>query len=206
MARRKPRVIGFVGAPSTGKTTLARAVANEAGLRGLSVEFVAEYARTYIQRVGGVSSVFDQLLIFDAQARREDDAIGTGADLVVAETPTFTGYAFGLAMMGGRRPAAREAEALEVLHRWIRRRVAVYDIVYYLPVELPLQRDGTRLETERVRRDLDAKLKATLDLWVPYRAVTGAFEDRIKAVLEAERFPGRGLKPERARGRHERTG
>ena len=194
MARRKPRVIGFVGAPSTGKTTLARATANEAGLRGLSVEFVAEYARTYIQRFGAVSSVFDQLLIFDAQARREDDAIGAGADLVVAETPTFVGYAYGLVMMGGRRPAApKEAEALEVLHRWIRRRVAAYDLVYHLPVELPLQRDGTRRETELARLDLDAKLKATLDLWVPYRTVTGAFEDRIKAVLEAERFPGRRI-------------
>jgi len=190
-SRRRPRVIGFVGAPSTGKTTLARAIANEAGLRGLSVEFVAEYARTYIQRFGAVSSVFDQLLIFDAQARREDDAIGVGADLVVAETPLFIGYAYGLVMMGGRRPAAKEAEALEVLHRWIRRRVAAYDLVYYLPVELPLQRDGTRLETERARLDLDAKLKATLDLWVPYRTVTGAFEDRIRAVLEAERFSGR---------------
>lgn len=186
--KRKRRVVGFVGAPSAGKTTLARAVANEAGLRGLSVEFVAEYARTYIQRFGGASSVFDQLLIFDGQARREDDAIGAGADLVVAETPVFTGYAYGLATMG-RGASPREAEALEVLHRWIRKRVAVYDIVYYLPMELPLQRDGTRRETERSRRDLDAKLRATLDLWVPYRTVTGAFEDRIKAVLEAERFP-----------------
>ena len=194
MARRKPRVIGFVGAPSTGKTTLARAVANEAGLRGLSVEFVAEYARTYIQRFGAVSSVFDQLLIFDAQARREDDAIGAGADLVVAETPTFVGYAYGLVKMAGRCPAVpREAEALEVLHRWIRRRVAAYDLVYYLPVELPLQRDGTRREDERARLDLDAKLRATLDLWVPYRTVTGAFKDRIRAVLEAERLPGRRL-------------
>jgi nicotinamide riboside kinase len=204
MARRKPRVIGFVGAPSTGKTTLARAIANEAGLRGLSVEFVAEYARTYIQRFGAVSSVFDQLLIFDAQARREDDAIGTGAELVVAETPTFAGYAYGLATIGAARP--KEAEALNVLHRWIRRRVALYDFVYYLPVELPLQRDGTRREDERARLDLDAKLRATLDLWVPYRTVTGAFKDRIRAVLEAERLRGAGWNwAERAR-RHERSG
>ena len=186
MAKRKAkqRMIGFVGAPSTGKTTLSRAVANMVGLRGFSVEFVAEYARTYIQRFGAVESVHEQLIIFDAQARREDDARGTAVDFVVAETPTFTGYAYGLAAM---RSTVKDQEALQVLHRWILARLPFYDRVYYLPIEMPIQQDGTRMETEGTRRILDSQLRASLELWSPsYIVVSGGLEDRIQMVLETE--------------------
>jgi len=186
MAKAKQRMIGFVGAPSTGKTTLARAVANAVGLKGFSVEFVAEYARTYIQRFGALESVREQLVIFDTQARREDDARGTGAAFVVAETPVFTGYAYGLEKM---RSVAKDQEALQVLHRWILPRLGLYDRIYYLPIELPLQRDGTRSETEETRRILDSRLRASLDLWAPsYIAVRGELADRMQVVLETE-FP-----------------
>jgi len=186
MAKARQRMIGFVGAPSTGKTTLARAVANAVGLKGLSVEFVTEYARTYIQRFGALESVREQLVIFDTQARREDDARSTGAAFVVAETPVFTGYAYGLEKM---RPTAKDQEALQVLHRWILPRLALYDRIYYLPIELPLQQDGTRSETEETRRILDSRLRASLELWAPsYITVRGELADRMQVVIETE-FP-----------------
>ncbi len=180
----KQRVIGFVGAPSTGKTTLARAVANAAGLRGLSVEFVAEYARNYLQRFGSIGEPWEQLLIFDTQARREDDAIRTGADLVIAETPTFTGYAYGsLAATGG--PKARKV--MHTLHRWITERLPLYSQVYYIPPEIGMQMDGVRREDEAMRLRLDRMLLATLELWAPtYRTVKGTMEDRMDTVMEAE--------------------
>jgi len=179
-------MIGFVGAPSTGKTTLARAVANEVGLRGLAVEFVSEYARTYIQRYGPIESVSEQLVIFDGQARREDDARSTGADYVIAETPVFTGYAYGLEKMSA---SAKDTRVLQVVHRLILERLRLYHRVYYIPIELPLQRDGTRSETEETRRRLDARLRASLELWAPsFVTVRGDLKDRMQVVLETE-FP-----------------
>jgi len=180
----KQRVIGFVGAPSTGKTTLARAVANAVGLRGLSVEFVTEYARNYIQRFGGIEECWEQLLIFDIQARREDDAMRTGADVVIAETPTFTGYAYGAAAAVDG-PKAREA--MHTLHRWTAERLSLYSQVYYVPLEIGMQKDGVRQETEAVRAKLDRMLRATLELLVPtYRIVKGTVEDRMDTVMDAE--------------------
>lgn len=180
----KQRVIGFVGAPSTGKTTLARAVANAAGLRGLSVEFVAEYARNYIQRFGSIEERWEQLLIFDTQARREDDAIRTGADLVIAETPTFTGYAYGLL---APESGAKAREVMHTLHRWMTDRFSLYSQVYYIPPEIEMQMDGVRQETRAVRLRLDRMLRATLDLWAPtYKIVNGTVEDRMDTVMNAE--------------------
>ncbi len=180
----KQRVIGFVGAPSTGKTTLARATANAAGLRGLSVEFVAEYARNDLQRFGSIEDPWEQLLIFDTQARREDDAIRTGADIVIAETPTFTGYAYGLLVLDG---GAKDRKVMHVLHRWMTERLPLYSRVYYIPPEIGMQRDGVRQGTEAVRLRLGRMLRATLDLWVPtYTIVEGTMEDRMDTVLEAE--------------------
>ena len=177
------RVIGFVGAPSTGKTTLARAVANAAGLHGLSVEFVAEYARNYLQRFGSIEERWEQLLIFDTQARREDDAIRTGADLVIAETPAFTGYAYGMTAPGG---GAKGAKVMHTLHRWMTARFSLYSQIYYIPLEMEMQRDGVRQETEASRSRLDSMLRATLELWVPtYKTVKGTMEDRME-VLKAE--------------------
>jgi len=178
-------MIGFVGAPSVGKTTLARSVANEVGLRGFSVEFVAEYARTYLQRFGPIESAHEQLVIFESQARREDDARGTGAAFVVAETPVFTGYAYGLEKMR----TVKDRKILHVLHRWILARMSFYDRIYYLPIELPLQQDGVRSETEATRRILDSRLRASLEFWAPsYVTVRGSLEDRMRVVLETE-FP-----------------
>lgn len=194
----KQRIIGFVGAPSTGKTTLARAVANAAGLRGLSVEFVAEYARNYLQRFGSIDEQWEQLLIFDTQARREDDAIRAGADLVIAETPAFTGYAYG--SIGAYSPSAAFAygskratdgakcrKVMHTLHRWMTERLPLYSQIYYIPPEIGMQMDGVRQESEAMRLRLDRVLRATLDLWVPtYITVKGTVEDRMDTVLKAE--------------------
>lgn len=174
-------MIGFVGGPSTGKTTLARAVANALGLQRHSVEFVPEYARNYIQRFGPIESVWEQLVIFDNQARREDDAIGTGADFVIAETPTFTGYAYGR-MMTDSSP--KETKVLHMLHRWTMQRLLMYDHIFYVPLEIPWQTDGVRGADEAVRAEIDQRLRGVLDLWFSsYVTVHGTVEARAAQVL-----------------------
>jgi len=84
-----PRLV-LAGAESTGKTTLARTLAEHFG-----VPWVAEYGREYTEqkyRDGMLTDAWEPeefLLIAREQVRREDAAASTGPPFVVADTDAF---------------------------------------------------------------------------------------------------------------------
>lgn len=179
-------VIGFVGAPSTGKTTLARAVASV-----VPVDFVSEYAREYIQQHGNILHPYEQLLIFEEQARREDVAAQRSSrKVLIAETPTFVGHVYSIDLIGNRkdRDHAKRRECVVLSERWVYERLPVYDMVFYVPIEdaVPFVEDGVRNQHGgewRVR--LDQALLGFLHLYgVPYIKCTGTLSERIKTVSD----------------------
>ncbi|MEO0733668.1 MAG: ATP-binding protein [Bacteroidota bacterium] len=75
------KVIRITGPESSGKTTLARALAAE--LNGV---YVAEAAREYLNARGGVYTEADLPLIWQAQSAAEDAARSSGAQYIVCDT------------------------------------------------------------------------------------------------------------------------
>ncbi|MET3183718.1 UNVERIFIED_ORG: nicotinamide riboside kinase [Variovorax guangxiensis] len=77
-------VIALVGAESTGKTELARAIAQRLHDRGVPVTLVSEYLREWCEREGRTPRPDEQQAIADEQTRRIAMAAATG--VVVADT------------------------------------------------------------------------------------------------------------------------
>ncbi len=64
-----------------------------------------------------------------------------------------------------------------------------YDLVVYVPVEFPMEKDGVRPESERYRREIDEAILTILtNSKVPYVKVSGTVEERVAQVCrEIER-------------------
>jgi nicotinamide riboside kinase len=77
-------VIAVLGAESTGKTELARAIAQRLQERGIPATLVGEYLREWCDREGRTPRPDEQQAIADEQTRRIDIAAATG--VVIADT------------------------------------------------------------------------------------------------------------------------
>jgi len=82
-------VIALVGAESTGKTTLARDLAERLDAPGLRVVRVDEYLREFCLREGRTPRRDEQRAIAEEQTRRIAEAVRTH-DIVVADTSAAT--------------------------------------------------------------------------------------------------------------------
>lgn len=93
--------IAFSGAPSSGKTTLANALANYLGKETqVSIELVSEYAREFISERGPQNNIQDQLFITQRQADREENALQrlefNDGGILITDSPLFLGSIYGL--------------------------------------------------------------------------------------------------------------
>jgi NadR type nicotinamide-nucleotide adenylyltransferase len=77
----KPRIIAIVGPESTGKTTLAKQLAQQ-----LDAELVDEYAREYLENLNRPYEKDDLLAIAKKQYENEQRALQCGKPFVVCDT------------------------------------------------------------------------------------------------------------------------
>lgn len=183
-AVRKPLVIGFAGVPSCGKTTLARLVAGHSKEHGFQTEIVPEYAREYIERFGRIEEAWEQLVVFLAQNRRENEVLATTKrDLVIIETPGIIGYAYArlLAAAGdekGRNVLGTLGELIATGNH--------PDMVFYLPPQDAgsFFKDGVRDADAQRLTEIDKTIRACLDLTYPnYTVLTSGREEQMRIVL-----------------------
>lgn len=78
--------IGIIGAPSSGKTTLARRLSSSFVGEVDNVELVAEYARRYILKYGRIESYWEQLKILNKQLNWEN-TYSSKTNILVTDCP-----------------------------------------------------------------------------------------------------------------------
>lgn len=78
------KVISFLGAPSSGKSTLTPFLYSEMKYRGMSVEFVQEYVKSYVYS-GQKPTQFDQSYFFAKQVKLESLMYGK-VDYIVVDS------------------------------------------------------------------------------------------------------------------------
>ena len=162
------RRVVLLGGESTGKTTLAAALAER-----LDEPWVAEYGRELWERRGGVLDEADLRAIGREQARREDAAAATARSVLVCDTSPLTTLGYGLWMFGRLDPE---------LERLAQRRC---DLVVLCQPDFAFVQDGTRQEPAFRLRQHAWYLERLASAGLPVIEAAGPLEQRVAHVAAA---------------------
>jgi cytidylate kinase len=201
--------IAIVGAPGTGKSTLAGALVPQIKCLHLDVEFCREAARDYLLRTGETESPLEQLIMMSAGIDREDEL--EVHDYVVGDSATFLSdvYFSYMRYKAGRLDADPKLDYAQTeIARVSRERLRRFHHIFYVPEQdFGRVKDPTRIYTEdqsvlgrMIRGYMDSNL-------VNYHVVKAVGVDRrvreVMKVLEARSaFPAQATA--RPTGRHRR--
>lgn len=168
-------VIALVGAESTGKTLLARALAARlARDTGLSVAWVPELLREWCEREGRTPRVDEQLGIAQAQ-QRHIEAAAAAHDLVVADTTPLMTAVYSELLFGDR---SLHAMALD-----FQRRCAA---TLLTALDLPWVADGHQRDGPHVRLPVDRLVRSLLlAQGLSWSVVRGEGEVRVDCAVDA---------------------
>ena len=168
------RRVAIVGAESTGKTTLARALAAH-----FRTAWVAEYGREYSEQklatergYRWASAEFEQ--IARVQCEREDAAAREADRVLVCDTDAFATSIWHRRYMGSRSPAV---EAIATRHRRP-------DLYLLSGVDAPFVQDGTR-DGEAIREWMHETFVEELTAQDrPFELLSGPFDERFRRAVE----------------------
>ncbi|GAA0767384.1 ATP-binding protein [Ideonella azotifigens] len=169
------RVIALVGAESTGKSTLAAALAPRvAELTGWPCTWVPEYLREWCDAQGRTPREAEQEAIALEQARRIELAAATHAVVLADTTPLMTAV-YHRQVFG--------SQALDAMALAWQRRCA---LTLLTALDLPWEPDGLQRDGPQVRAPVDNRLRELLvGAGLAFAVVSGSGPRRLEAALDA---------------------
>ncbi len=167
--------IAVVGAESTGKTTLAAALASRlAGETGLAVAWVPERLREWCEQAGRTPRADEQAAIARTQHERIEDAAAEH-EVVVCDTTALMTAVYSRMIFGDR---SLEAPAV-ALHRPMAHTLLT-------ALDLPWMADGLQRDGPQVREPVDALVRELLLAHrLPWSLVSGRGDARVECALDA---------------------
>ena len=173
--------IAVSGTHSSGKTSLVHACARTLGREYPGqVDVVEEVARDVIAMgfpLNQDASTDSYLQYVRLQLQRER---GARAQHVLSDRSLIDLLAYIVVNANPSIPPAFVELLREVV--WLETRY--FDLYCYLPIEFPMQADGTRPADVQYQRAVDEALRAVLvDYRVPVETVSGALDQRCQQVL-----------------------
>lgn len=183
-------LIAIVGAESSGKSTLARALTARLRADGLEAVCVDEYLREFCDRHGRTPRPDEQAAIAAEQGRRIEAARRSRllpVDVVVADTTALMTAVYSEMIFGDR---SLHEDALAT-HRQA-------DLTLLMALDLPWVADGLQRDGPQVRAPTDRLLRGLLlGAGLGFSVVAGQGEARLQAALSAWAAwqRGRGPKP-----------
>lgn len=176
--------IGIMGAPSTGKTTLARELTNHLIYRTRhSAEYIDEYARQFVSRFG-VPTIFDQYFFFEQQLKKER-RVSDRTEYLVTDSPFYLSYIYGSRVLN--RESEKDKLYFHALTERLLENINGYDYLFYLPAGGGrLEEDGMRIHTTSEDQiDVDERIRGFFSIYnILYYEVAGTLEERLIKCCE----------------------
>ena len=138
------RLIGFMGAPSTGKTMLAGAMKEYAFTHGgISTDVCTEYAREFVFRHGFPKHVYTQYRITSRQLEREDLLLKGNSEFIFTDSPVWLGWVYGVLKLTPDCDAEVSMAISDMYESFVMNQINRYHKVFHVKVEAP-EDDGCR--------------------------------------------------------------
>ena len=165
-------MIALLGAESTGKTTLAKALGTALAVEGKSIAVVDEYLREFSEQRGRTPREDEQRHIAETQTLRIATA-ASAHDIVIADTTALTIAVYSEQVFGD----VSLYDAAETAQRRS-------DLTLLMALDLPWQADGLQRDGQQVRAPVDALLRAALlRSGTPFSVVSGEGPARLSGAL-----------------------
>lgn len=162
-----------IGPESTGKSMLSQALAE-----ALDTEWVAEYAREYLETLGTPYKEEDLLHIAKGQLAVEDKLTAIANNIVICDTDLYVIKVWSEHSYGRSAP-------------WVLEQIAKrqYDLYLLTYIDVPWTDDPLREHGEETERQyFYAQYKdIVMNSGVPWVEIKGKHEDRIEIALKAIR-------------------
>lgn len=156
------KLITLIGAPASGKSTIATSVHTELKKKGKNSIFISEVATDFIAEYGIPNTPQDQLVIFYKQTMRENMFIGS-KDYVVCDSSGILNYFYFRGLFGNKL-SNKDIATINHLQKEILKTINKWDYVFYVPPILDNVEDGIRYQDREQILSLDRKIKNYLEL------------------------------------------
>lgn len=156
------KLVTFIGAPSSGKSTLASDVHTELKKVGKNSIFIAEVATDYIAEYGLPNTPVDQLVIFYKQLNKERIYIGT-KEYVICDSSGILNY-FYFRRLFESNLGNKDIAVINHLQKEILKTISQWSYIFYLPPILENIDDGIRYQDLDQIKQIDRWIKSYLEL------------------------------------------
>jgi len=153
----KNKLIGFLGAPGSGKTTIACAMKEYLLDKKISSDVCTEYAREFCFKYGIPKHPYTQYRITNEQINREDLLLKGNNEYIFTDSPVWLGYVYGLVNMKASFDYEIQTSLNDMYEKFVINHIHRYHKVFYLKLDGDPHDDGCRdiPWTREVSRVLD---------------------------------------------------
>ena len=156
------KLVCVVGAPSSGKSTLAASIHYQLKKKGLNSIFVTEAATDYIAEWGIPNTPIDQMVIFYKQLNREKMYMGS-KDYIICDSSSILNY-FYFRSLFPKKLSNKDVAAINHLQKEILKNINQWYKIYYIPPILDNVEDGIRFQNKDEISKLDSVIRDYLIL------------------------------------------
>ena len=158
----KSKLITIIGAPCSGKSTLATSVHTELKKMGKNSIFIGEVAADYISEYGIPNTPVDQIVIFYKQLNRERMYMES-KDFIVCDSSGILNYFYFRGLFKNNL-SNKDIAIINHLQKEILKTINQWDHIFYVPPILTNTEDGIRYQDKNQILKIDRWIKSYLEL------------------------------------------